>query len=62
MTALTLCTKLEIYTLEKAAHVVYSIFINGIGGVMTCVIASSVVDRGYQPRLVQMKEYLLHLD
>ena len=31
--------------------------LNRIGGVMASVLASSVVDRGFEPRLRQTKDY-----
>ena len=35
----------------------YSTYLNRIGGVMVSVLASSVVDRGFEPRLGQTKDY-----
>jgi hypothetical protein len=36
----------------------YEIF-NRIGGIMVSVLASSAVDRGFEPRLGQTKDYII---
>jgi uncharacterized membrane protein YccC len=48
-TLVFVCTKLSIYTFPMAA--------NRIGGVMISVLTSGVVDRGFEPRSDQTKEY-----
>ena len=44
--------KRKIYHVNK-----YLIYINRIGGVMVSVLASSVVDRGVEPRSGHTKDY-----
>ena len=46
------------HTVTKYIHVVTSIKrIHCIGGIMVSVFASSAVDRGFDPRLGQSKDY-----
>ena len=40
---------------------VYNVILNRIGGVVVSVLASSVVDCGFEPRSGQIKNYKIHI-
>ena len=50
-------TKLDIYVFVVSVLFLILFFGTAIGGVMFSVLASSVVDRGFEPRSGQTKDY-----
>ena len=48
---------MEIFYYSKYVYYTLPMFSNRIGGVMVSVLALSAVDRGFEPRLGQIKDY-----
>jgi hypothetical protein len=54
---LSLCIKIDMPVFPPLSSATFSIQGNHVGGVMVSVFASSVVDRGFEPRSGQTKDY-----
>ena len=54
---LSLCIKIDMPIFPPLSSTTFSIQGNHVGGVMVSVFASSVVDRGFEPRSGQTKDY-----